>query len=79
MGTEISLIARFNSLLRHKKISVPMRGEFPRNYNSVNRLPYLASLSRSQGLNGQNSLFFVSQLAGMGNFRDELSSRTRPL
>ena len=53
---ENSLIARFNSLLRRKKFPVPMRREFPR--NSLDLLPYLASLSGSQGLNGQNSLFF---------------------
>ena len=36
-----SLIARFHSLLRRKKFSVPMRREFP--CNLLNRLPYLAS------------------------------------
>jgi len=55
---EHSLIARFNSLLRRKKFPVPMRREFPR--NSLDLLPYLASLSGSQGLNGHNSLFFPS-------------------
>ena len=55
---ENSLIARFNSLLRRKKFPVPMRREFPRDL--LDLLPYLASVSGSQGLNGQNSLFFPS-------------------
>ena len=41
-----------------KKFPVPMRREFP--CNSLDLLPYLVSLCGSQGLNGQNSLFFPS-------------------
>ncbi len=73
---ENSLIARFNSLLRRKKFPVPMRREFP--YNSLDLLPYLASLS---GLaRPKRSKFPVfSQLAGnLGNFRDEFA-RDSPL
>src|ERR1700751_5255342 len=55
---ENSLIARFDSLLRRKKFPVPMRREFPR--NSLDLLPYLASLGGSLGLNDQNSRYALA-------------------
>src|ERR1700719_3426358 len=45
-------------VLGRKKFPVPMRRKFPR--NSLDLLPYLASLSGSQGLNGQNSRYSLA-------------------
>ena len=61
MGAEISLIARFNSLLGRKRFPVRVRRELGR--KRLMLLPVLPSLSAAEPGIGENSLF-ISLLAG---------------
>ena len=74
MGTEISLIARFNSLLGRKRFPVRVRRKLGRKRLMV--LPVLPSLSADEPRIGENSLF-ISLLAGNFN-RDEFAADSPP-